>query len=440
MRKLKWIWFVLGLMATLCACSMETVDRMYQLPKRSESFYDLQASIDKAMEGLEYSAPLAGERRQSVQMADLDGDGQQEYLVYTKGDANAPLQILIFDRQDSHYIHTDTIESSGSSFEQVEYVQMDAKPGLEMVVGRRVSDQVLRSLSVYTFSGGQAEQLFTANYYKFLPVSLDEDSYSELFVIRPGTTEADRGIVELYGVENGSVNRSVELEMSESADKLKRILAGKLHGGEPAVYIASTTNDDAALITDVYAVVDGVLTNVTVSNESGTSVKTLRNYYVYADDIDSDGVIELPHLIGMRPVPEARLADDQYMIRWYAMTGEGGEVDKVYTYHNFVGGWYLELDSSLAYRMTAVQDGTAYSFYVWDDTGKTAQQVMTVFTFTGQDRQQQGAAADRCIIYQTDSAVYSLSLTGKAAQYGIDSQSVANAFHLIHQEWKTGET
>lgn len=439
MRRLKNLIFFLLLTAALTGCSMETVSGMFQLPKRSEAYYDLQASIDSAMEGLEYSAPLAGEQRQTVQMADLDGDGQQEYLLYAKGGSQNPLRILIFDRMDEHYVHVDTIESSGTSFEQVEYVQMDSKPGLEIVVGRRVSDQVMRALSVYTFSGGQIEQLFSTNYHRFLTVSLDADSYTEVFVIRPGNTEADRGVVELYGVDKGNVTRSVELELSAPADKLKRILAGRLHGGEPAVYIASTV-EDVALVTDVYAMVGGNLSNVTASNEAGTSVKTLRNYYVYADDIDSDGVIELPHPITMKPLSDARTADDQYMIRWYAMTADGGEVDKLYTYHDFVGGWYLEIDGILANSMTASQDGNVYTFFVWNETADTARELMNICVYTGQGREDQGAAQGRTVIYKTDSAVYSLELMPEAAEYGINSHSVAEAFHLIQQDWKTGET
>ena len=44
------------------------------------------------------------------------------------------------------------------------------------------------------------------------------------------------------------------------------------------------------------------MTNVTFSNDSGTSIQTMRNFYVYADDIDNDGVVELPSLLTMKPV------------------------------------------------------------------------------------------------------------------------------------------
>lgn len=440
MKKLKTCMTLILLGAMLLGgCSFRTVDEMYRLPKRSEAYKDLQSAIDAAMSGLDYCAPLAGEQRQTVQMADLDGDREDEYLLFAKGTSDLPMRILVFDKVEDNFIHIDTIESSGTGFDQVEYVQMDSKPGLELVVGWQLSNQVIRSLSVYTFSGGEAEQLLSTNYSKFIMANLDRDSYYELVVIRPGQLETDRGVVELYSLENGNVERSVEANMSEPVDKLKRILIGMLHDGQPAVYIASTVGD-SALITDVYALVKGVFTNVSFSNESGTSVQTMRNYYVYAEDIDADGVVELPSLITMKPPKGRRLDGSQYLIRWYAMTIDGGEVDKLYTYHNFLGGWYLEVDSSWASRLAVTQQGNDYGFYLWDEDGKISEKIMTVSALTGQNRQEQSKADDRFVLYSTESVIYTARLEESAAQYNITPETIIKDFHLIHQEWKTGET
>ena len=82
--------------ALLCGCSFRTVADMYSIPKRSTEFQQLQLAIDEAMTGLEYCAPLSGENRQSVQLADLDGDAREEFLLFAKGGRDAPLHIHIF--------------------------------------------------------------------------------------------------------------------------------------------------------------------------------------------------------------------------------------------------------------------------------------------------------------------------------------------------------
>ena len=163
----------------LTGCTMRTVDEMYRLPRRSESDDNLQSTIDEAMAGLNYAAPIAGENQQTVQMADLNGDGKTEYIVFARDNANKAIRILIFDQAKENFRLFAMIESHGSAFEQVEYVDIDGKPGLEMVVGRQVSDQILRSLSIYTFSDGTPEQMMTASYLKFLTCDLDENGKTD---------------------------------------------------------------------------------------------------------------------------------------------------------------------------------------------------------------------------------------------------------------------
>ena len=422
----------------LVGCSITTSEQLYSLPKRSEDYNNLQSAIDRAMTGLEYCAPLTGENQQTVQMADLDGDGAQEYLVFAKGSAEKPLHILVFDEVDGTFQNVDVLESNGTAFEQVEYVAMDNKEGVELVVGRQISDQLTRSVSVYTFSGGEAEQLLNTNYTKFVTVDLDMDSKTEVFVLRPGQTDTDNGVAEVFGIENGIMERSNEVSTSGPVDQLKRILVGQLHDEKAAVYTASAVSD-TALVTDVYAYVDGHLVNVSFSNESGTSVKTLRNYYVYADDIDNDGVVELPSLIPMQSVEDRASALRQNIIRWYAMKSDGSEVDKMFTYHEFVGGWYLELGSDWASRLTVEQSGNNYAFLVWDESYQKTEEIVTIFALTGQNREEEAHKDGRFVLMKTDTVTYAARLGAAADYYHMDQESMIRNFRLVQHDWKTGE-
>lgn len=418
---------------------MPTVDEMYYPPKRSDDYNDLQSAIDGAMSGLEYCAPLSGENQQAVQNADLNGDGTQEYLLFAKGNAEHPLRILVFQEIGETFEHVQTIENTGAAFEQVEYARMDREGGVEIVVGSQVADQVARSVTVYQFDRDMnVTTLVTTHCTKFLTVDLDADGRTELFVLRPGQTDTDNGIAELYGMENGVLERSNEVSMSESAERLKRILIGKLHGGETAVYVASAV-EDTMLITDVYTCQNGKLANVSFSSESGTSVRTMRNYYVYADDIDNDGVVELPSLITMRTMESKGAAERQDLIRWYAMKSDGTEVDKLFTYHNFVGGWYLELDGMWASRLTVLQQSDVYMFHLWDADFKQTQPLLTITAQRGKDRSQQ-LTEDAFVLYATESVTYWATLTREAYDCGITQDVLIDRFHLIQQDWKTGET
>lgn len=441
----KKIWLVL--MAAIAAlllngCAMRTVKDMYTPPRRSEEYTSLQNAIDMAMVGLDYSAPVSGENQQSVQMADLDGDGVDEYLIFAEktSDSSQPLLILIFAQQEDGTCRLEeVIENTGSAFEQVEYVEFDEKPGYELIVGRRVSDQILRNVSVYTFGSGSAEQQLLIGYSRFLTCDLDQNGRSELMVLRPSEVATDVGMALLYSFENGQITRSVETELSEPPHRIRRITQGRLHGGSPAVFVASSV-DDSAIVTDIYAVRDGQFANVIFSNESSASVETLRNYYVYSDDIDDDGIVELPSLITMTSVSGWIYGEERFLVRWFSLDPEGNEQDKMYSFHNFGGGWYVQLDGEWASRVTVEQDGTTYMFYVWDSDYWDATPIYTIYTLTGSNRDEEASIDGRFPLYRTEGIAYAGRLEEGAAELDITEEDLVNSFRLIQQDWQTGET
>ena len=440
MKKRIWIALILLIAASiLTGCTMRTVDEMYRLPRRSETDNNLQSAIDSAMEALSFSAPIAGENQQTVQMADLDGDGTVEYVVFARDTVNKAMRILIFGQENDAFSLRSVIESHGSAFEQVEYVDIDAQPGLEMVVGRQVSDQVRRSLSVYAFSGGTPEQIMTANYLKFLTCDLDEDGRTELMLIKPGDTDADRGVAVLYAMGQAGMERSREVALSSTADSVLRIMTSRLESREPAVYVASSA-DESAVITDIFTIRSGDFANISYSRESGISVQTLRNYYVYADDVDSDGVLELPSLITMKTIKNSTSSQQQYLIRWYAMDSSSVEYTKCNTFHNYLGGWYLELGEAWAERVSVVDSGNTFWFYVWDADFKNAVPVFCVHVLTGANREELAEQDNRFVLLRAEGVIYAARLASGAADYQITQEDLSPCFHLIHQAWKTGET
>lgn len=432
---------VLILMALLFSgCTPLTVAEMYALPKRSEEYAHLQSAIDMAMAGLSYSAPSSGENQQTVQMADLDGDGVDEYMVFARGNSEKPMQILIFSQLEDGRIQIMTmIESNGSAFDRVEYVEIDHTPGCEIVVGRQVSNQLMGMLSVYSFKDGNVKQLMTSGYSSFLTYDLDKDDKAELVVIQPGESEFGTAAAMLYNYRSGEMERSVEVDLSCKVQDIRRISVSNLEDGYPAVYVASSMNDNST-VTDILALRRGKFTNVSASTESGNSVQTLRNYAVYGEDLNRDGIMELPKLISMQLISQDYNIERQYLICWYSIDSLGKIYDKLHTFHNYAGSWYVQLNSEWAERVTIEQIGNTYIFYLWNESYSEAIPLFTIYVMTGSDRETQANADNRFPLYRTDDIVYAARLEKTAAEYGITRESMINNFGRIHQDWRTGET
>ncbi len=424
----------------LSGCAVRTIDELYTPPRRSEEFDHLQSSIDIAMAGLEYAAPLSGENQQAVQMADLDGDGMEEYLVFAKGTSEQPMQILIFaQKQHDRAEITEVITGNGFAFDQVQYVEIDGKPGYELVVGRQVSNQLMRSVNVYSFATGRAELLMSGGYSRLLTCDLGSSDQNELLLIQRGESDQANAVAVLYRYRSKTMVRSVEVELSRPALDVKRVTAGRLQCGTPAVYVSSATEEDA-MRTDILALRNERLVKVPVYSTAEQDVQALRNYDVYAHDVDNDGIVELPSLEGVRPVITEWNLEEQYRIRWYSVDLKGMTAEKLVTFHNYSDGWYLEMDSAWADRISMHQIGNTYAFYLWDANFREAKSIFTIFALSGSDRQTQASMDGRFQLHEREGVIYAAKLEEALENMGITEEYLINSFHLIHQAWNTGET
>ena len=304
----------------LSGCFVKTVDELYTLPRHSDEYDRLELVIEQLLnsQNASYAAPVSGVNQQSVQLADLDGDGLEEAIAFLKTAGDKPLKTCIFSRADGDYRLMDVIEGDGTSFASVEYAQLTDRPGAELVIGRQLSTDVLQSLSAYSYADGHVAELMSANYSQYRTVDLDGDGQKDIFILR-FDAEQPHGIAELYRWKDGQLEREPEAYLTDGASAVKRILTGSLTAEAQAVFVSSAYEENA-LVTDVFAFQDGTFRNLT-AREAESAVSTVRSYYVYASDIDGDGLIELPQIL---PLPAAEGSEENdSAISWYNLDLDG---------------------------------------------------------------------------------------------------------------------
>ena len=421
---------ILAAALLLAGCSMPTVDELYCLPKRADVDSDLQEVIDEAMAGLQYSAPISGENQQTVQTADLDGDGIDEYILFAKDSTEKPLKILIFSQLAAGYALMDTIEGYGFAFEFVDYANVDDRPGLEIIVGRQVSDQMVRAVSVYRFTSGFSRQLMTASYIKLLTGDMDRDGLENLLLLSPGQDDDSNATAVLFGFRNGQMQRSAEIELSAPVDDLKRVSLGMLADRTPAIY-TTAVRDDQTLLSDVLIADDGQIRSVL----QGLETTALDNYYIYPEDIDGDGIMELPALW---PIPQEN-ENNQYLIRWFTLAADGVQTDKIYTYHNCNEGWYLRFPSHWADRIRIEQEEDVYRFFLFHEEDNEYRELFSVLVLSGPDREERAAQEGYILLYSGDTEVYVATLGEYGLARPITEDELKACFRLIRMDWNSDE-
>ncbi len=409
----------------LSGCSLRTVDELYCLPKRSDAEMDLQAVIDEAMDGLKYSAPIYGENRQVTQKVDLDGDGVEECVVFAADDSEKPLKILIFCQVASGYVLMDTIEGYGFAFESVDFVQLDGEPGLEIVVGRQVSDDVMRSVSVYRFASARSRLLLGASCTKMLTSDLDGDGICELALLSSGASEDSNGILSVYKMEADALQLFTEAEIAQQAHQIKRAQVGRLSDGSNAIVLSSLTENDD-LKNQVFLLGEEDLQCIYTAQP----VSSLGGHFIFPEDLDGDGVLELPSLIAMNSHPDQQR--QQYFVCWYTLDSAGQQKAVRTTYMNFTQGWYLYLEPDQAEAITVVTDQDTCTVYGLED-GQAPVPLLTVYALGQQDPE------TYTILYQGDTVTYGAVLEEGAARYGFTAEALQAYFYRMRTERNTEE-
>jgi hypothetical protein len=292
------------------------------------------------------------------------------------------------------------------------------------VVGRQVSDQVVRALSVYRFTSGIARQLLATGYSRLTVCDLDLDAQNELFLLTHSSAEDGKGQVALYDYLDGGIVRSPEYTISVAAAAFSRFTEGKLEDGRQAMFVTCET-EGKTLVTDVFVKEYSQMRVVA----RGITTQALQDYRVYPTDVDGDGVLEMPHLV---PISDSVGTKKQNILQWYSLDQHGNATEKLYTYHNYAEGWFISLALEQIQGVCVEQTEDATVFSRMKNGIPTP--VLRILSLTDGDREQQAQQKDRVVLYKSDAVIYAADITQEGKELGITLEEIKAVFFPIRGE------
>lgn len=421
---------VLALLLVLCGCGYDaSVEELFTLPRMAEGYTGLAQKLDELItQGYEYASPTGGRNIQSVQMADLDGDGRQEALAFFRrsGDEK-PLKIFVFHMEDDAYQHFCTIESSGTAVDSVYYQDLTGDGHRELIVGWRISADV-QTVAVYTVER-EPVVLMSSGYSRFVMQDLNGDGIPSLLVLRTG--EDSLPAAEFYGWQDGQMGVAYRTTLSSTMASVNRgsLVSGKMDEDTPALFITGVDEKGVA-VTDVliYRVETG-LVNVSLSGSSGISAFVNDYRQIAPQDIDGDGCIEIPSADGV-------WSDEQTdgLFAWRRCSQQGDLTLAAKTYHSTTCGWYFTIpeswwDWNVGSTVTSIQNENQFTLTINDDP------VLSIYTITGENRENRSRMAGRIVLRRQTATVYAGELYGAADYYGMDEELLRRCFNLAAGSW-----
>lgn len=439
----------MGLTLLLTGCAFKTADELYALPELPDTYRQLQTKLDevKVSLGAEYAAPLSGSNTATVQLQDLDGDGVSESTVafFRVDSSEEPLRILIFrQKSDGAYELRYEISGDGTAIDSINYVDLDGDGDKEIVVSWQISSRV-HTLTAYNLGVNDPIVLTHLSYNEAFKIyDLDRDGQLELMVLQMDDTGENVDRVEYYDMDGGQMVLAASAPMSQDIGSITSggVTVSSLRDNVPALYVTAVSGE--VTLTDVYAVRDGVFTNITLQTETGKSSETMRIYDgVPAQDINDDGVLELPRAIQIPESSALYNASGHWLIYWRQFDLEGNAYTVQINYHDLSGGWYLNIPESWVGQITVSRDDTksiwgerTVIFSRWEGgEDSEPQPFLRIYRLSGSNRATRARLGTRFILLEENSVIYAAELLDIEWNSGLSSDNLIEYFSLIRTEW-----
>lgn len=413
-------------------CALSAPDELYAPPQPSEEYVMLQKLIDgEIAAGCEYSAPVSGSYTQIVHTLDLSGDGVAEAVAYFR-DSNGRAKICVYEYADGEYSLAHMIYGEGSSIASVEYADMDGDGTLEVIAAWQTEAGDSR-LIVYSLSGFSGTVLLSAGGTAFRLADMDGNGLNELLVLRTG--EAEGCSVDMYSLTDAGMIQS-SAKLSSGVTDVDRLRTGQLSDGVTALFAEGGYGENS-IMTDIFIASDSGIKNITADEQSGAST-TVREYAVYAADINTDRTLEIPMAIPLEKYSAE--SPGYYVFDWYAFDSTGARTRCVSTYHCYSDGWYIILPDGLRDNLIVRREDNARGEHavilsVRDRGSGETDDVVTIFTLTGENRSDRACLPGRFIISEDADTVYAAQLNENAPY---TRQDIIDAFDIIFTEWNSG--
>lgn len=315
----------------LSGCGGNAQSGIFALPEMPETQSALLETVSQVcLDGFEFAEPCSGVNRYPVQLVDLDGNGEDEGIVFLRDALGSyKTYIYIFEQTDSVFTLFDIIEGREKDIYTVSYSKVLGGDGYELIVKWGAEEKENHSITVHTLTADGMEKTLDISAGQFSVSDISGDGENELLAVakRDGRVYAD-----IYSEKSGEISRVDSVALSQHEGKVIRILSGKVSDSVNGAFIERESPE--GMVTDVITFEEESYVNILPDGDI-CGVRAL------CADINNDGRIELP----METEKDGTVSTDRTYL-WRSIGDDGVMEYTAFTYHSFAENWYLSMPIS----------------------------------------------------------------------------------------------
>ncbi len=330
----KMILGLVAIMLLLTGCEMKSGEELMKAP----SLTGEQEVISKAIKAqipnnAKMVSPISGDNKNAIQFYDLDNDGEDEVIVfYKEEDTQKPVTVKVLDRNGQQWETTYEIAGNGNEVDKIYYADVTGDKKKELVIGWRLFDQTNKGVSIYKI-GNNKKEIFSASYNEMVMTDFDQDEVQELCVIQPKTDTVMQDIV-LYQYQKDGVAETSRMSLNMGTDgKFSNVIFGNVNAAQRGVFLDLLVGEKS--YTKVIGMENGAFQSLFESGEDDTE---LLDVHENCQDINNDGIVEIPIVKAMPNYEDVDSIVAENVVSWNIwQNGALTEVEK--SFSNYTDGY-----------------------------------------------------------------------------------------------------
>ncbi len=319
---------VFSILFSSCKSSdiIKPVDSLLTPPLYHEEYKSLVDAFHKEVsKNVVFCSPRKGDYRSAITIEDLDGDGENEALIFYRDELESSVSRLhYFKLSGGEWTSRSDLNGYGNEVEKLMISDMDGDGNRELIVIWSVSGVSSSNImSVYRASLNSYKELSNEPCSVCELTDIDGDSREELFYVSQTTSS---GVVQRLAravrLSGNSIVIMGEAKMDPNISSYTSVKTEKASGDSPMKIYIDALKGESQMITELvfWDSSKSELCAPFLDADTMSNIETLRDNPIPSADINNDGTIDIP--IQGRLLAEEDPANKMYVISWVDYSGD----------------------------------------------------------------------------------------------------------------------